>query len=165
LNRQQRARRTACLAVVLAAVAAVLFSNHQTGPGLEALAVSAGIVTYLLAFQLPVKCGIQTTKSRPCQNDANGLLFGCSRYHHWVKFRARLGLLPRPAAKNGRVTVPAVPTAAAPAVTIAAVEQDGGDRVEIAESGREKAGTWIAASTLLGTIVCAVTGVIAVVPH
>ena len=46
----------------------------------------------------------------------------------------------------------------------AARGRDPGEKVEIAESGKEKAGTRIAASTLAGTV-CAVTGVIAVLPR
>ena len=46
----------------------------------------------LLAFTLPVRCRVRTTRGTACGNQAYGLLFGCrNAAGHWTgKFRARL---------------------------------------------------------------------------
>ena len=49
------------------------------------------IISWIIAMELPTKCGVTTTKGGRCKLDAKGIIFGCRRWHFWEKAHARRG--------------------------------------------------------------------------
>jgi hypothetical protein len=85
--------------VILLAFLAVLgavhsFRSDELLTGAEFACASAGLSGLAIAFTLPMRCRVVTTRGGECGNVAYGVLFGCTMAAgHWSgKFRARLGL-------------------------------------------------------------------------
>jgi len=85
-------------ALLVAATVAVLyaigaFRSDELRRGFDLSGDALFCLGIMLAFTLPVRCRVVTSKGGECKNEAYGVLFGCNRAgRHWSgKFAARLG--------------------------------------------------------------------------
>lgn len=95
-TRQDMAAVSALLSLVILvlfilAVVAIRHGDWHTG--LKYIVWALIPLTLLLGLTVRVQCRVKTTRSKPCGNEAYGLLFGCTKTprHWWGKFSARLG--------------------------------------------------------------------------
>jgi hypothetical protein len=108
-KRQRRQQLSVLLVIVLIialAISVSAFDHQHWAEGFRAVGAAVFAATALLVFTIRTTCRVTTYRNRPCQNEAYGFLFGCSKAPgHWLaKFYARLGLQ-REAASS--VTAPA----------------------------------------------------------
>lgn len=77
--------------IIIGAFVISAFQNHD----LLKIALIASIVlmilSWLVAMELPTRCGVATRSGQPCRLSARGIIFGCKQYHFWEKARARTG--------------------------------------------------------------------------
>jgi hypothetical protein len=82
------------LAIVVLFILGVVAIRHDDWhTGLKYIVWALIPLTLLLGLAWRVQCRVKTTRSKPCGNEAYGLLFGCTKTprHWWGKFSARLG--------------------------------------------------------------------------
>jgi hypothetical protein len=48
------------------------------------------ILTCFFILVIPTRCRFPTRRDGPCRNKAYGIIFGCKRFHFWMKARAKL---------------------------------------------------------------------------
>ena len=112
----------------------------------RAALILAGFACFFLSVLLTAtwrtKCRVQTGRRKPCKNDAFGFVFGCSQFHRWDKFYARIGvgerepITRREAPREQQAASYAMP----PPATQAGAQPV---RVTIVEGARGKRGFWL----------------------
>jgi hypothetical protein len=92
-NRQYLSGIFTLAILVLLVLAFVAFKHHYFLIGFRYLAWADVPFTPLVLLTFPTMCRVETTKDKPCRNNAYGFLFGCGQQtaHRWGKFYAQLG--------------------------------------------------------------------------
>ncbi|TMR89529.1 hypothetical protein [Nonomuraea basaltis] len=117
-----------------------------------AACVAVAIPCWIIAWQIPTRCGVTTLKGRPCQNPTKGILFGCGK-HTWDKLLARFGLKRRPATQTRHRAAPASPPRPADAAAFHELPDNSTVAVHVVESRRDFFAFWLALiATLAGSI-------------
>lgn len=74
------------------AIGFYFFTRHEWAE----LAVYLPIIFFVLAWffllVIPTQCRYPTRRNGPCRLRSYGIIFGCPRWHFWLKARARLGI-------------------------------------------------------------------------
>jgi len=157
-KRSNRAAASALLfllALGLGAVAVAKIRQDQAVIGEQWAAWAFVPLALLLAFTLPVRCRVRTTRGTACGNQAYGQLFGCSNAAgHWSgKFRARLHI--------GKDISEQAPVGKRTAVMYQHAPGPRSMRVTIEDTALSKCGIWAAwVSAIAG-----VAGVIVAAAH
>jgi hypothetical protein len=157
---KRRNRRAASAVLVLLAVGSVVVTVAKVRQGEVLSGTQFAAWTFLplallLAFTLPVRCGVKTTRGTACGNEAYGLLFGCNKAaSHWFgKFRARLGI--------GKDISEQAPVGKRTAVMYQNAPGPRTMRITVEESALTRCGVW---ATLVATV-ATIVGVIATIAY
>jgi hypothetical protein len=79
------------IVAVIAAFVISAFRDHDVLKIALIVSVVLMIISWIVAMELPTKCGVTTVRGGRCKLDAKGVIFGCRRWHRWEKARARRG--------------------------------------------------------------------------
>jgi hypothetical protein len=67
------------------------FRDHDMIKITLIVSIALMIISWIIAMELPTKCGVTTRRGGRCRLDAKGVIFGCKQWHYWEKARARWG--------------------------------------------------------------------------
>lgn len=102
-------RNQAVALVVLEGVAIISVpisvTSHDVARAILSVAASIAIPLWVLAIEVPSRCGVTTLKGTSCRHPTTGIIFGCgSPGHTWGKVFSRFGwrrqVFPSPASSG-----------------------------------------------------------------
>jgi hypothetical protein len=154
-NRRAASAFLILVTIGLGTVAVAKIRQGETDIGAQWAVWACLPLALLLAFTLPVRCRVRTTRGTACGNDAYGLLFGCTRAAgHWSgKFRARLGI--------GKDISEQAPVGKRTAVMYQPASGPRTMKITVEDSALSKCGVW---ATLIATV-ATVVGLVVTLAH